>query len=317
MNSLKILEEFGTISLKNKKIQNYIEKQAPFQYEEEYGVDFVHYSDENLMDIFIRKFHYYKPSVMSVVFGKYRQFYEYCVEKKYISWNPFRNSKFLSYEYLVRMAVKNGNVPYYSRRYVIEQCEHIPYCSAYYKSIALSVFEGIKSYAELAQLKWKDLDREQKIIQIGCEKISISEELFIAYETMREYTCFKNGETTLQFDKNSEALIRPLIRHGQIGKPSNHNLKYLSNSISKKMTAIGLSASGLYESGVMYKLVEAFGKEEIINYLLPECWEKETIVRKNKKFENFFLQNRIKMSGKDFGFDFKGYGLILKYGEIL
>lgn len=317
MDSLKILEEFGEVSSENKKIQNYIEKQKPFLYEEAYSTDFIHYTDEDLMDMFICKFHYYKPSVMSAVFGKYRRFYEFCVTRGYISWNPFRNSKFLSYEYLVRMAAGRGNIPYYSRTCVTERCESVPFSSAYYKSIGLSVFEGVRSYAELARLKWKDVDWEQGKLMLGDRTISVSQELLGAYQAMREYECFRNGETTLQFDRTSDALIRPLIRHGQKNPAGNSNPRYLSNAISKKMSGLGFTAAGLYDSGIMYKLTEAFGKEWICDYLLTEGGGgKEAVARKNRELEAFFEEAGIPMSGRDFGFDFKGYGLLLKYGGI-
>lgn len=316
MDSRKVLEAFGAVSSEYKKIQTYIEKQKPFLYEEEYGTDFVHYTDENLMDMFICKFHYYKPSVMSAVFGKYRRFYEFCVSQGYISWNPFQNSKYLSYEYLVRMAAGNGNIPFYSRAYVIEQCESIPYSSAYYKSIALSVFEGVKSYSELARLKWKDVDTEQRKIRVNGRELPVSEELLASYQTMQGYDCFRNGETTLQFAHNSDALIRPLVRYGQESSSGDSNPRYLSNALSKKMSALGLSASGLYDSGIMHKLVEAFGKEEICGYLLSDGGEREAVIRKNRELEQFFKENGIRMSGRDFGFDFKGYGLLLKYGAV-
>lgn len=287
-------------------------------YEEEYGRDFVHYTDEDLMDMFICKFHYYKPSVMSVVFGKYKRFYAYCVEQNYISWNPFDHSKFLSYEYLVRKAAANGNIPYYTRGYVTEQCEQIPWVSAYYKAIALSIFEGVRSYSELARLKWKDVDTKQGILQVGNRRLSVSGELLESYKAMREYGCFRNGETVLQFDNTSEALIRPLVRHGQEGSSGDSNPRYLSNAMSKKMASIGLSAAGLYESGIMHRLVEHFGKYAILEYLLPEHpAEKSALIQQNRALEVFFKENAISLSGRYFSFDFKGYGLLLRYGGIL
>ena len=42
MESLMRLEEFEAVSLEYQKIGNYIRKQDPFRYEEEYGRDFVH-----------------------------------------------------------------------------------------------------------------------------------------------------------------------------------------------------------------------------------------------------------------------------------
>ena len=56
MKSLERLEEFQAESLGFQKIGNYIRRQNPFRYEEAYGRDFIHFTDEDLMDLFIRKF---------------------------------------------------------------------------------------------------------------------------------------------------------------------------------------------------------------------------------------------------------------------
>ncbi|MCI8495537.1 MAG: hypothetical protein HFI74_07640 [Lachnospiraceae bacterium] len=318
MESLMRLDEFEAVSLEYQKIGNYIRKQDPFRYEEEYGRDFVHYTDEDLMDLFIRKFGHYKPSVLSVVFGKYRRFYGWCVERQYIFENPFENSKFLSYEYLVRMAAANGNVPYYSREYVVELCETQNEAAAYYKAIALSLFEGVKSYSQLARLKRTDLDIEKRALMVGAQRLVVSLELLEAFDMLRECAYLQIGERRLALDQDSDALILPLIRYGQQRSLSGENYRYLSNAISRKMKSLGLSASGLYESGIMDRLVKHFGSEEILTYLLPEHpLEKKWMTQKNRELEGFFRENGISLSGRDFSFDFKGYGLLLKYGEIL
>lgn len=317
MEAWKKLEEFEAVSPEYQKIGSYIRKQDPFRYQEEYGTDFIHYSDENLMDLFICKFGHYKPSVMSVVLGKYRKFYEWCVRNHEIAWNPFENSKYLSYEYLVRMAAANDNVPYYSRGYVVKLCEEKTNCPEYYNAIALSLFEGVKSYSQLARLKWNDVDRERKRLAVEGWELKISEKLLESYEKLHGDTYFQAGEMRLAFDLQSEALILPLVRHGRQHSLCGQNYRYLSNAISRRMTALGLSASGLYESGLMHRLVEAFGREAVITYLLPENpLSKKEINQKNRELEAFFRENGSSMSAKDFAFDFKGYGLLLKYGGI-
>ncbi len=315
MEVWKKMEEFEEVSSEYQKIGSYIRKQDPFRYQEEYGTDFIHYTDENLMDMFICKFGHYKPSVMSVVFGKYRKFYQWCVNRHEIAWNPFENSKYLSYEYLVRMAAANGNVPYYSRDYVVKLCEEQTGCPEYYKAIALSLFEGVKSYAQLARLKWTDVDRERRRLVLKECELKISEELLDSYEKLHRDTYFQAREARLAFDLQSEALILPLVRHGQEHSLCERNYRYLSNAISRKMTALGLSASGLYESGLIHRLVETFGKEAIFTYLLPENpLSKKEINQKNRELETFFKESGSSISAKDFAFDFKGYGLLLKYG---
>ncbi len=318
MESWKRMEEFEAVSLEYQKIGTYIRRQNPFRYEKEYGKAFLYYTDEDLMDLFIRKFRYYKPSVMSVVFGKYRRFYDWCAQKRYISLSPFESSKYLSYEYLVRAAAANGNVPYYSRDYVTSLCGSQLGGGAYYKAIALSLFEGVKSYSQLARLKWQDLDREKRILSVGEHRIQISDELFKAYETLRECMYFQAGGRRLLLDQDSDALILPLIRHGQQHSCSGENCRYLSNAMSRKMGTLGLSASGLYESGIMHRLIQRFGKDEILEYLLPEhSVEKSVMTSKNRELGAFFKETGIGLSGKDFSFDFKGYGLLLKYGGAL
>lgn len=315
MESLERLREFEAVSLEYQKIGNYIRKQNPFLYEREYGRDFVHFTDEDLMDLFIRKFRYYKPSVMSAVFGKYKQFYGWCKEQEYIFQNPFDQSKYLSYEYLVRMAASHGNVPYYSREYVVGICESQLGCKEYYKAIALSLFEGVRSYSQLARLKWTDIDWENHILMVGKQRICLSEELMETYKQVRNCECFQNKQQRFQLDQGSGALIPPLIRHGEQQSYANQNPRYLSNAFSRKMSLLGLSASGLYESGIMYRLVGQFGKYEILQYLLPEhTVEKSAVIQKNQVFEEFLKENGILLSGRDFSFDFKGYGILLKYG---
>lgn len=318
MNSWKRMEEFEAVSLENQKIGTYIRRQNPFLYEEEYGKAFPYYTDQDLMDLFICKFRHYKPSVMSAVFGKYRRFYGWCAQKHYISFSPFENSKYLSYEYLVRAAAANGNVPYYARDYVTALCDGQPQGGAYYKAIALSLFEGVKSYSQLARLKWHDLDKEKHALSMGGYRIQISDQLLKAYQTLRESVYFQAGARSFLLDQDSDALILPLIRHGQQHSYSGENYRYLSNAMSRKMAMLGLSASGLYESGIMHSLIQRFGKDEILEYLLPEhSVEKSVMIRKNRELEEFFKESGIRLSGRDFSFDFKGYGLLLKYGGVL
>ena len=51
MEVWKKMEEFEGVSSEYQKIGSYIRKQDPFRYQKEYGTDFIHYTDENLMEI--------------------------------------------------------------------------------------------------------------------------------------------------------------------------------------------------------------------------------------------------------------------------
>ena len=132
------------------------------------------------------------------------------------------------------------------------------------------LFEGVKSYSQLARLKRTDLDTEKRVLMVGTQRLVVSLELLEAFDMLRECAYLQIGERRLALDQDSDALILPLIRYGQQRSLSGENYRYLSNAISRKMKSLGLSASGLYESGIMDRLVKHFGSEEILTYLLPE-----------------------------------------------
>lgn len=297
MDSLGVLKDFAGTSEKCSRISSYIVRQDPMQYEQEYEADFICWTDENLKDFFIDKLGFYKMFSLGNVMSRYHAFYDYCFAKGYISRQPFQKSMYLSYDYLIRAAAEAGNVPFYSRDYIRKQCAGQGESSRYCMAAAFAVYEGIKDYKRLAAIKVSDVDFTECRIK-GFDNIRFSDELMELFAVVK-------GEQFVIPDS-------PISGKGVLREGENRH-----RSISNRLQKTRLRQAGLYDSGLIWRLSEEIGTERLLQCLFYDGnAEKRIKIENNKRLDEVFKKLGIEMSVKNFVYDYRVYGLCMKYNLI-
>lgn len=310
METLALLNEFGLVNDKCKKTAEYIIKQNPMQYEEEYGLALVHWTDRNFLDMLIYKMRFYKMFSLGNVMSRYNIFYEYCVEKGYINHNPFHESKYLSTAYIQSEILESGNLPYYTRDYIKQKCLEYTDNKYYYLSIALSIYEGIRNFKELSKIKYSDIDFNTRKID-NYDGIVISKELLECYGRLHEMEYFESNQKRY-FDDTDGLLIRRINKNGFDSLKTDN-----ARNLSAAMQKVGLVQSVIYDSGLIYRLCNEIGKEKLIQYMMySEETDKIYKIENNRELKKLFDKLGINMSVKNFVYDYRVYALGIKYGVI-
>lgn len=312
MTTIEVIREFGRIDDKSRKTAEYIERRNPMQYETEYGADLLHWSDENLLDYLIHKLGFYKMFSLGNVISRYNAFYQYCVGQGYISVNPIANSKCFTSLYLMNEIIEAGNVPYYTREFICNRCREQGENAPYFLSITLSIYEGFKDYKTLSQIRYTDVDFERGTVR-GKPGLCLSEELRENYRLLHEMEFYQAGKRRQFFDDSEDWLIRRLVANGKERSESRNVMRIISNAVQK----IGLEQSVLYDSGLMMRLCDRMGEEELLAHMLYtdeiSKWEK---VNRNREMEKIFEELGIEISVKNFMYDYRIYALCLKHGLL-
>lgn len=318
MTSKEILDNFSKIDSKTLVAAKYIVGQNPFLYEEEYGVDVVHYTDSMLSDMLLVKKKYYRLFYLSKAILYYRQFYDYCIDCGYIEYNPVdKNSLYFSYEYMMRKIVDLGNIDLYSKDYVISRCNTQGNNSPYYRSIALSIYEGVKDCNILAQIKYDDVDFNNRMLTKDELNIPISDKLIESYQDMYSLKIFEvpSNKLGMCFDDSNGMLIRQLVRNGET-KASGSPIIF-RKSLTKRIVELALDGAFLYDSGLIFRLIDILGKDKLIEILdYDETRPKIEKINNNVLMQNALLKAGSTLSSKNFVYEYRVYGLCLKYNKI-
>lgn len=315
MNAIDVLNEWKqTLKSKDLHMYNTIRKHNPFQYEEEFGVDFVNFTDEMLADMFVYKMGMYKFSAMKTIFDKYKKFYQYCVEQGYIRLNPFIKSANLNHMRLIAMAVENGNVPLYSRQYIINKCNMLDEdCRFYYKALLLSLFEGIPSLTQLVEMKYTDIDFIHSSTKIDGHVIPLSNELLDSYIELHHADYMIPYRRKEFFDNTGNYLIKKIISKRQNTADTKTNASNLSLKIKKN---IGIEVIGCSDSGIIDFLISELGKEKLIHMFFND-YDKIDKIRINDELEKILKKRNIMLEGKKAIEAYSAYVLALKYQKIV
>lgn len=307
METESLLKEYSETGAKQKAAAQYILRQNPMKYESEYDSSLPYWTDEQLMDFFIRKLKFYKMFSLGNVMTRYNGFYQFCVECGLIKSNPFYKSMYLSYDYLTRMAVEADNVPFYLRERVKEICLKSQNTD-YFLSVALAVYEGVKGYKELADIKLKQIDFADCSIE-GYRQ-HFSEELMQEFKKLHEMKYYKTYRNCQQFDDSQGYLIRRIVANGKTQSES----PSVRNMISNKMQRLGLEQAALYDSGLINRLCGRLGKKEFLDYFFYDMAAgKAEKTARNQTLKKVLEELDCDMSVKNFLYDYRVYALLLKY----
>lgn len=313
-NSIQILEDFkNTGDSRCVLAYRTIISQKPYEYEEEYGTDFVHFTDEILANMFIYKMGMYKYSSMNTIFDKYKRFYQYCVDQGYLIANPFVKSKNLNVMRLSAMAVENGNVPLYSRSYITESCRQNE-AGFYYKSILLSLYEGIPSLTYLIGMKYDDVDFNAGTTSVNGAVLQLSDELLEAYRELRQAPAMSSGRKRIFFDNQENYLIKRVVPNGK--SRSVPTVNSLRSNLSLKISKyFDISLTGVYDSGVVNFLAAQMGEDRLFELINSRCGKSDKI-RFYDELEEVLRQYGIVMEGKYALYNYVAYILALKFNKI-
>lgn len=314
-NSIQILEDFKNTG-DSRCILAYktIVSQRPFEYEEEYGTDFVHFTDEILANMFIYKMGMYKYSSMNTIFDKYKRFYQYCMDQGYLAANPFVTSKNLNVMRLSAMAVENGNVPLYSHQYLSEICSRNE-AGFYYKSILLSLYEGIPSLTSLIGMKYDDVDFLTGTTRVNGAVLHLSEELLEAYRQLHQASAMSSGRNRVSFDNEGNYLIKRVLPHGK--SKSIPTVNSLRSNISLKISKyFDVSLTGVYDSGVVSFLSAQMGKDRLFLLIDGGCGKSDKI-RFYDELEEVLRRYGVVMEGKYALYNYVAYILALKFNKMM
>ncbi|MCH5266635.1 MAG: hypothetical protein J1F02_12105 [Lachnospiraceae bacterium] len=310
MTVLEVIQEFAKADDKCRKHADYIVKQNPMQYEKEYGADLLHWTDENLLDYLIHKLGFYKMFSLGNVVSRYNAFYQYCVDRGYISQNPIAQSKCFTSLYLMNEIIEADNVPYYTRDDIRGKCMGQKENAPYFLAITLSVYEGIKDYKTLSQMKYADIDFGTGTVR-GKPGLCLSEELRDNYRKLHEMEFYQAGKRRQYFDDSEGWLIRRMIANGKEKSENRNAMRTISNAIQK----IGLEQVALYDSGLINRLCERLGQEKLLTHMLysDEISKSEKIAN-NREMKQIFEEMGVETTVKNFMYDYRVYALCLKYG---
>ncbi|MEY8352531.1 hypothetical protein AALB39_04150 [Lachnospiraceae bacterium 54-53] len=320
MDSKKVIREFATIDRKTALSAQLIDGQKLYEYEEEYGTDLVHFSDKILFDILITKKKNYRMTYLSQLLTAYNMLYDYCRDKGYINGNPLEDSVYFQPEHLITKIASLGNVKLYSRDHIKQKCEEMQYNIPYYLSIALLIYEGVYDISTLASIKYSDVDFKKGIIHHDNLNIKISDELIsIIREMYRmdQYEIFvQRGKTSYVKMKDFYDENNFLIRQVTKGKMASDDPKRHMKVISDKLLATGLNSIFLYDSGLIFRLVDEIGLEKFLDIMEFETKNRRT-AEDVLLLQNLFDKWGVKVSVSFFVFNYRVYIPLLKYNKIL
>lgn len=315
MDSRTVLVDFSNINNKTETAAKFIISQDPFRFEEKYGNSLINFSDRELFDIFIHEMKFYRMFYIAKVISYYSMFYDYCVENGLIIRNPFDKSIYFTYSYMISAVVASGNVELYSKEYIIKRCTQMGYNSPYYLSVVLSIFEGVRDLITLAQIKYSDVDFHDKTLKVGNIKMKISEELISAYKNMYKMEHFESLKINKKFYDDNGLLIRQIPPNGKT--VVEENPKLFSLALGRKIRELELNATFLYDSGLIFRLMDIIGKDEFINMMdLGNSSDKKYMININKQLKEIFDDLGVSTSVKNFMFDYRIYGLCIKHNIL-
>lgn len=305
-----MLKKYSATGVKQRAAAQYILRQNPIKYEKEYNSSLMNWTDEQLMNFFIFRLGFYKMFSLGNVMARYNGFYQFCVEQGFIKNNPFDRSMYLSYDYLTRMALEADNVPFYSKERIKDICLKTQN-PEYFLSIALAVFEGIKSYKELAEIKLCEVDFAA--CRIKGYRQSFSQELMQEFQRLHSMKYYKTYRNVQKFDDNQGYLIRRIVANGKEQSDSSS----VRNMISNKMQRLGLEQAVLYDSGLIDRLRGRIGEKELLSCFFYEPGIGKTQkTANNRKLKEVLEELGCDMSVKNFLYDYRVYALGLKYGLL-
>lgn len=312
MESISILEEFSRQNERCYKIYKYILGQNPMQYEAEYGAGFLLWNDRMLLDFIVNKMKFYKMFVLGNTISRYSAFYQYGVDKGYIRFNPLEKSKYFTATYLINEIMEAGNVPYYTKSYIEKQCLKEVQNRPYYLSVALSIDEGIPDYVSLCRIKYADVDFDHRSIR-GFDGMTFSKRLMDSYREMHKMDSYGFSGSGRAFDDSDGFLIRRIF--GKKGE----KVSEVANRqrIANHMNQLGLVRTVLYDSGLIRRICNKMGVENFVEHMIyGSDVDKIIRIEKNKEMAEIFRQLGIRMSVKNFVYDYRVYAMCLKYGRL-
>ena len=320
MDSREVVKEFTTIDKNTALSAKLINGQNLYEFEEEYGTELINFTDKILFDILIVKKKNYRMTYLSQLLTAYNMFYNYCCDKGYIKENPLEDSMYFNTDYLINKIASLGNVKLYSRDYIKQKCEEMQYNIPYYLSIALLIYEGVYDISTLASIKYSDVDFKKGIIHHDNLNIKISEELISIIKEMYrmdQYEVFvQRGKTSYVKMKDFYDVNNFLIRQVARGKTVSDDPKRHMKVISDKLLATGLNSIFLYDSGLIFRLVDEIGLEKFLDIMEFETKNRRT-TEDVLLLQTLFDKWGVKLSVKFFVFNYRVYVPLLKYNKIL
>jgi hypothetical protein len=317
MDSRTILGQFAEINDRNSGIAKFISGTGIFEYEEEYGKDLAHFTDEDLFDYFIVKKKYFRLIHISKLVTEFGAFYNYCLEKGYIHLNPFQNSMLFRQDYLIEKIASLGNVQLYSKEYVINSCRKTEDNSPYYLSIMLSLYEGVQDVKTLGFIKYDDVNFKDKVIISNGVQLPISDELISAINDMYQMQFFvvndKKGLYSSFYDDNGY-LIRQTLQAGATVASTNKTARI--KALSTKITNVGLNDTFICDSSILLRLSSELGVDRLIQILDYESG-KRTGRDDTGILSRYFEQWGVTKSVKNFIFNYKVYVPLLRNNIIM
>ncbi|WP_143322921.1 hypothetical protein [Clostridium sp. HBUAS56010] len=318
MDSRKILEEFAAIDGHHNTMTKAIVGTHILDCEEEYGTDLVHFTDEMLFDFFLIKKKYYRLFHISLLVSQFSQFYNYCVIKGYIKYDPLQQSLLFSKDYLIDKIATLGNVKLYSREYVKRKCEEIGINVPYYLSIVLLLYDGVQSQKELASLKYEDVDFAKKQIFSGGCNLPLCADTIKAIKNMYELENFvvlsKTGKPLARdFYDDNNFLIRQIV--STRNTVPTDNIEQNKKVLSRKFKVIDLDPGFLSDSSILFRLADRIGKDVLINIFNSE--QNGERQRDIELLKNALEEFGIGTSAKNFLFNYRVYSPLLEENVIL
>lgn len=315
MNTLELLNKYAALG-KSQKIKadviNYNNK-IP-EYEELYNESLVNWTDEILLDYVVCKLKNNNMRKVRYLLSKFSDFYDYCCSLGYISKNPV-DGMYLSNAFVIDKILSEGLLEFYTRDKLMNICSNESNGNSEYNiSLVFSIFEGFSNLNELGEIEYSQVNHDSKNI-IGYEKLLLSDYLINAYDKLAESSYFEsriNGGATRQVPYIGKHLIKRKMSYNKTDKSESKGQKAV---LSNRLKYLGLSYETLYDSGIITKLVDYFGKEQFLNFFFET--DEELKISNNQKLDEFLRKNTLEVQDVySFVYRYKIYAHAVKHGII-
>lgn len=183
-------------------------------------------------------------------------FFEWAMDKGYISWQPF-DSNFLSGKVLLSKAAAKMNILVPKAAQIDVLCERFTSNSELYEILIRGFFEGISDALSLYELRWSDVNYNEKTLILNGERRKFSSKFMDAlqrYYRTEEFVVERSngGNYSIPMEIVDDRLIKNIARKNS--RISIHNFrKNLTMHFGKISQCTGrrVNAEILYKAGFL------------------------------------------------------------------
>lgn len=145
-----------------------------------YGADLFNLSDSEYINLILKGMAENSKSIQQVYKSRnlLSEFFDWCIENGYLKYNIFDENPVLSRQNIKDIAVANSRVQVLSPNEIDYIVNSLNYNKNYLALLLYGFYEGIGTAKEFADLKYEDINPDNKTVKIESREIKMSEKFF-------------------------------------------------------------------------------------------------------------------------------------------